>query len=50
MTKRLFTEEEMELLKGSDYVLDVHPGTVFFSADFKELGKEIQTIEENGRE
>lgn len=36
MAKRLFTEEEMELLKGSDYVLD-HPGTVFFSADFKEL-------------
>ena len=37
MAKRLFTKEEMELLKGSDYVLDVHPGTVFFSADFKEL-------------
>ena len=37
MAKRLFTEEEMELLKGNDYVLDVHSGTVFFSADFKEL-------------
>lgn len=37
MAKRLFTEKEMALLKCSEYILDVRPGAVFFSAHFKEL-------------
>lgn len=37
MAKRLFTEDEMRILKCSKYILDVHPGTIFFSAEFKQL-------------
>lgn len=40
MPKRLFTEEEMDILKCSDYILDVYPGTIFFSAEFKQLFRE----------
>lgn len=37
MASRLFTDEEMSILKSSPYILDVHPGTVYFSAEFKQM-------------
>jgi hypothetical protein len=36
MAKKKFTEDEMEILKSSPYVLDVRPSIVHFSAEFKE--------------
>ena len=35
MARRKFTEEEMNRLKSSSYVLDVSPSIVHFSAEFK---------------
>lgn len=37
MAKNLFTEEEMNHLRASPFVLDVSPRIVHFSAKFKEL-------------
>ena len=36
MARKNFTEEEIQRLKSSPYVLDVRPGIVHFSAEFKE--------------
>lgn len=36
MARKKFTEEEMNHLKASSYVLDVSPSIVHFSAEFKE--------------
>ena len=36
MARKKFTEEEMDLLRVSPYVLDVSPSIVHFSAEFKE--------------
>ncbi len=36
MARKKFTEEEMECLKASPYVLEVSPSIVHFSAEFKE--------------
>lgn len=36
MARRWFTEEEMEHLRASSYVLNVNPNVVHFSAAFKE--------------
>lgn len=37
MASRKFTEDEMNHLRASSYVLDVRPNIVHFSAEFKEL-------------
>lgn len=37
MANKKFTEEEMNHLRASPYVLDVSPSIVHFSAEFKEL-------------
>ena len=37
MASRKFTEEEMEQLRNNEYVLEVTPNTVHFSAAFKEF-------------
>jgi len=51
MTNKAFTQEEMNHLHASSYVLGVSPRTVHFSAEFKELfwhflqeGKELRDI------
>jgi len=36
MARKKFTEEEMDRLRASPYVLDVSPSIVHFSAEFKE--------------
>ena len=36
MARKKFTEEEMDILKTSSYVLEVTPNIVHFSAEFKE--------------
>jgi hypothetical protein len=36
MARKKFTEEEMNLLKSSPYVLEVSPSIVHFSAEFKD--------------
>jgi len=36
MARKKFTDEEMSILKGSIYVLEVTPSMVHFSAEFKE--------------
>jgi hypothetical protein len=40
MASRKFTEEEMNRLKASSYVLDVSPGIIHFSVEFKEKFRE----------
>lgn len=37
MANKRFTEEEMNHLRASPYVLDASPNIVHFSAEFKEL-------------
>ena len=37
MANKKFTEEEMNHLRASPYVLDISPSIVHFSAEFKEL-------------
>ena len=37
MASRKFTEEEMAQLRNNEYVLEVTPNTVHFSAAFKEF-------------
>lgn len=37
MANKMFTEEEMNCLRASPYVLDISPSIVHFSAFFKEL-------------
>ena len=51
MARKKFTEEEMNHLRASPYVLDVSPSIVHFSAAFKELfwnsvlkGKQLREI------
>lgn len=51
MARKKFTEEEMNHLRASPYVLDVSPSIVHFSAEFKELfwnsvlkGKQLREI------
>ena len=51
MANKKFTEEEMNHLRASPYVLDVSPSIVHFSAEFKEMfwskmheGKELWDI------
>ena len=51
MASRKFTEEEMAQLRNNEYVLEVTPNTVHFSAAFKEFfwdellkGKEAEEI------
>ena len=51
MANRKFTEEEMAQLRNNEYVLEVTPNTVHFSAAFKEFfwdellkGKEAEEI------
>ncbi len=44
MAIKKFTEEEMNLLKESEYVLAVSPSIVHFSADFKKKLKKIVSL------
>lgn len=37
MGKKVFTEEEMEMLKNNPYTYSVTPSTLYFTKEFKEL-------------
>lgn len=54
MANKKFTQEEMDCLRENSYVLDVSPGLVHFSAEFKRIfwdailsGEEPHSIVEN---
>ena len=37
MSKKVFTEEEMEMLRNNPYTYSVTPSTLYFTKEFKEL-------------
>ena len=50
MARKKFTEEEMEILKSSPYVLQVSPSIVHFSAEFKDKFWQLIMLEKSPRE
>jgi len=50
MANKKFTEEEMEILKSSPFILEVSPSTIHFSVEFKEKYWNLVTSGKTSRE